>query len=326
MLIAEELEVGLDQITAEHAPPNNALYADPFLGEQATGGSTSTRAGWKPLRQAGAAARIMLVQAAAEKWHVDPATCTAEHGVVHHTPSGRSLSYGKLASAAGLLPVPKDVTLKPASAFKLIGTPAKRIDTPAKVNGSLRFGIDVQVPGMKIGTVAASPVLGGKLISIDEAAARAILGVRDVVKLDNAVAVIGDHMWAAICGLKAAAPKWDDGPNAGLSSASIVQSLAAASDADGVEAHASGNAKAAIASVTKRLDAVYQLPFLSHAPMEPINTTLHVRPDGADVWLGTQVPPRTQAVVARITGLRPDQVTVHNHYIGRRVRPPARCR
>jgi isoquinoline 1-oxidoreductase beta subunit len=316
MLIAEELEVGLDQVTAEHAPPNNALYSDPFLGEQATGGSTSTRAGWEPLRKAGAAARMMLVAAAAAKWRVDPATCTAERGMVRHTTSGRAFSYGQLASAAALLPVPKDIPLKPASAFTLIGKPQKRLDTPAKVNGTMQFGIDVQVPGMKVGSVAASPVLGGTLVAIDETAARAVPGVRDVVKLDDAVAVIGDHMWAALCGLKAAAPQWDDGPNAHVTTASIVQALAAASENDGVDAHAAGDAKAAIASVTKRVDVVYQLPFLSHAPMEPINTTLHVRPDGADLWVGTQVPPRAQAIVARIAGLKPEQVTVHNQYMG----------
>lgn len=316
MLIAEELEVGLDQIKAEHAPPNNALYTDPTLGEQATGGSSSTLTGWVPLRQAGAAARTMLIAAAAAKWRVDPASCTASRGVVTHTASGRSLTYGKLASAAALLPVPKDVPLKPASEFKLVGTPQKRIDTPGKVNGSLQFGIDVQVPGMKIGTVAASPVPGGRLVAIDETAARAVPGVRDVVRLDDAVAVIGDHMWAAICGLKAAAPQWDDGPNARVSSAGIVQELAAASENDGIDAKSVGNAKAAINSVTKRLDAVYQLPFLSHAPMEPINTTLHIRPDGADLWVGTQVPPRAQATVAKIAGLNLDQVTVHNQYMG----------
>jgi len=316
MLIAEELEVGLDQITAEPAPPNNALYADPFLGEQATGGSTSTRAGWEPLRKAGAAARMMLVGAAAAKWRVDPVTCSAERGMVHHTPSGRAFSYGQLASAAAQLPVPKDIPLKPASAFKLVGKPQKRLDTPSKVNGTMQFGIDVQVPGMKIGTVAASPVLGGKLVSIDEAAARAVPGVRDVVKLDDAVAVIGDHMWAAICGLKSAAPQWDDGPNGNVTTASIMQALAAASESDGVDAHAAGDAKAAIASVTKRVEVVYQLPFLSHAPMEPINTTLHARPDGADLWVGTQVPPRAQAIVAKITGLKPEQVIVHNQYMG----------
>jgi len=316
MLIAEELEVGLDQITPMHAPPDNALYADPNLGEQATGGSTSTLSGWEPLRKAGATARTMLVNAAAAQWNVDGANCTAERGVVHHAPSGRSLTYGQLASAAALQPAPKDVPLKPASAFKLIGTPAKRIDTPGKVNGSLKFGIDVQVPGMKIGTVAASPVLGGKLVAIDEAAARAVPGVRDVVKLDNAFAVIGDHYWAAVTGLRAAAAQWDDGPHGGVDSDAILKGLADASNNDGVDAKKQGDATAAIAGAAHTVEAVYQLPFLAHAPMEPINTTLHIRPDGADLWVGTQVPPRAQAAVAKAAGLKPEQVQVHNQYMG----------
>ena len=316
MLIAEELEVGLDQITPMHAPPDNALYADPNLGEQATGGSTSTLSGWEPLRKAGATARTMLVNAAAAQWNVDGANCTAERGVVHHAPSGRSLTYGQLASAAALQPAPKDVPLKPASAFKLIGTPAKRIDTPGKVNGSLKFGIDVQVPGMKIGTVAASPVLGGKLVAIDEAAARAVPGVRDVVKLDNAFAVIGDHYWAALTGLRAAAAQWDDGPHGGVDSDAILKGLADASNNDGVDAKKQGDAAAAIAGAAHTVEAVYQLPFLAHAPMEPINTTLHIRPDGADLWVGTQVPPRAQAAVAKAAGLKPEQVQVHNQYMG----------
>jgi isoquinoline 1-oxidoreductase beta subunit len=316
MLIAEELEVGLDQITPEPAPPNAALYADPNLGEQATGGSTSTLAGWEPLRIAGATARTMLVQAAAARWHADPAGCTAARGTVRHAASGRSLTYGQLAVAAAAVPVPKDVKLKPAAAFKLIGTPQKRLDTPGKVNGSLKFGIDVQVPGMKIGTVAASPVRGGKLRGIDEAAARAVPGVRDVVKLDNAVAVIGDHYWAAISGLRAAAAQWDDGPHGNVDAAGIVRALKDASDNDGVTAQSRGDAGAAIAGAARRLDAVYELPFLAHAPMEPINTTLHVRPDGADLWVGTQVPPRAQAAVAAHAGLKPEQVTVHNQYMG----------
>ena len=316
MLIAEELEVGLDQITPMHAPPDNALYADPNLGEQATGGSTSTLSGWEPLRKAGATARTMLVNAAAAQWNVDAANCTAERGVVHHAPSGRSLTYGQLASAAASQPAPKDVPLKPASAFKLIGTPAKRIDTPGKVNGSLKFGIDVQVPGMKIGTVAASPVLGGKLVAIDEAAARAVPGVRDVVKLDNAFAVIGDHYWAAVTGLRAAAAQWDDGPHGGVDSDAILKGLADASNNDGVDAKKQGDAAAAIAGAAHTVEAVYQLPFLAHAPMEPINTTLHIRPDGADLWVGTQVPPRAQAAVAKAAGLKPEQVQVHNQYMG----------
>jgi isoquinoline 1-oxidoreductase beta subunit len=316
MLIAEELAVGLDQITLEHAPPDIELYKDPLLGDQATGGSTSTMTGWVPLRQAGAVARTMLIQAAAGQWHVDPSSCTAARGVVTHGPSGRTLNYGELASRAATLPVPKDVALKDPASFTLIGRSQKRLDTPAKVNGTAQFGIDVQIPGMKFGTVAACPVAGGKLLRIDVAAARAVPGVRDVVQLDDAVAVIGDHMWAAITGLRAAAAVWDDGAHARVDTRQLIQAMAQASDAPGVTAKSTGDAPGAIAGAAKRLDAVYQLPFLAHAPMEPINTTIHIRPDGADVWAGTQVPVRAQAAVVKITGLKPEQVTIHNQYMG----------
>jgi len=316
MLIAEELEVGLDQVTPEPAPPNNALYTDPNIGEQATGGSTSTVSGFLPLRQAGATARVMLIEAAAQQWHVDPGSCTASHGEVIHTDSGRRLSYGALAGKAALRTPPKDVKLKDSAAWKLIGTKQPRLDTPSKVNGAMRFGIDIRVPGMKFATVAASPVQGGQLRGIDEVAARAVPGVRDIVKLDDLVAVVADHTGAAIAGLRAANPQWDDGPHANISTASLIKSMDEASQGAAVVAKSVGDAHAAIAGSAKKLEAVYQLPFLAHAPMEPINTTLHIRPDGADLWVGTQVPPRAQAAVAKIAGLKPEQVTVHNQYMG----------
>ncbi len=316
MLIAEELEVGLDQIKLMPAPPDAAKYADPLLLEQATGGSTSIRGDWDRLRQAGAAARVMLITAAAKQWGVDASTCRAARGVVHHDPSGRSAPYGQLADAAAQLDIPKDVPLKPASAWTLIGTSQKRLDTPGKVNGTARFGIDVQVPGMKIGTVAACPVAGGTLRGIDEAAARKVPGVHDVVRLPDAVAVIGDHMWAAVQGLVAANPQWDNGPNATVSTASIVKALDAASQTSGLVARNEGDAARQINSAKTKLAAVYQLPFLSHAPMEPINTTIHVRPDGAELWVGTQVPVRAQQAVAKATGLPAEKVVVNNHLMG----------
>ena len=316
MLIAEELEVGLDQVKLQAAPPDGKLYTNPLLGEQATGGSASIRSDWNPLREAGAVARTMLVSAAAQRWNVDPAACTAANAVVSHSASGRTLSYGELVDDAARLPVPKDIKLKDAASFTLIGTPQRRLDTPPKVNGTAIFGIDVKVPGLKIGTVAACPVRGGKLISLNEAAARAVPGVRDVVKLDDAYAVIGDHMWAAKQGLQAAAPVWDYGPNAGVSSASLIHALDAASQNTGVIAKQEGDAAAAIKGASKTVDVVYQLPFLSHAPMEPINTTIHVRPDGADLWVGTQVPVRAQMAVAHETGLPRDKIEVHNQVMG----------
>jgi isoquinoline 1-oxidoreductase subunit beta len=314
-LLAEELEVGMDQIQVEAAPPNLKLYSDPLLGEQATGGSASIRGSWKPLREAGAAARMMLVAAAAAQWKVDPSACKADRGAVHG-PAGQTLSYGDLANDAAKQGVPTQVALKPASEFKLIGTSPRRLDTPAKVNGTSVYGMDIQVPGMKIGTVAASPVLGGKLLRIDEAAARTVPGVRDVVQLTDVVAVIGDHMWAAIKGMQAANPVWDDGPNGHADTQSLVAHLARDSEQEGVVAKTLGDVDGAIKGAATKLNAVYQLPFLAHAPMEPINTTIHVRPDGAEVWVGTQVPVRAQMTVAKETGLPQESVRVYNQFMG----------
>ena len=316
MLIAEELEVGLDQVTPIAAPPDAKSYTDPELGEQATGGSASIRGDWKRLREAGAVGRTLLIQAAATQWGVGPASCTASRGVVTHAASGRTLGYGALVDAAALLPVPADVPLKDQSAFKLIGTSPRRLDTPPKVDGTAVYGIDVKIPGMRIGTVSACPVKGGRLKSFDEKAARAIKGVTDVVALDDLIAVIGDHMWAAKQGLQAAAAQWDEGPNGASGMKLVIERLDTASRGDGVVAKNEGDAPSVIGKSAKTLDVVYQLPFLAHAPMEPINTTLHVRPDGADVWVGTQVPVRAQATVAKVTGLPVESVKVYNQTIG----------
>ena len=316
MLLAEELEVGLDQVRLEHAPPDDKLYANPLFGFQATGGSTSVRAMYEPLRKAGATARTMLVAAAAQTWNVDPGSCRAEKGVVTHTATGRTLTYGALAEKAAKLPVPAQVTLRDPKDFKLIGTPAKRLDTPEKVNGKAQYGIDVRVPGMAVATVAASPVLGGKVAGLDEAKARAIKGVRQVVRLDDVVAVVADHMWAAKQGLAALAIRWDDGPNAKVSTADVVRELDGASQQPGVVARTQGNAAAAIAGAVKRIEAVYQVPFLAHAALEPANCTVHVRKDGCEVWTGSQVLARAQATAAEVTGLPLDKVVVHNHLLG----------
>ena len=316
MLLAEELEVGLDQVRLEHAPPDARLYANPLFGDQETGASSSVRAFYQPLRRAGAAARTMLVAAAAATWNVDPASCRAQKGVVTHSPTGRALTYGALADKAATLPVPAQVTLKEPKDFTLIGTPAKRLDTPAKVNGTAQYGIDVRLPGMKIATVAASPVLGGKVASFDDSKAKAIKGVRQIVRLDDVVAVVADNMWAATQGLKALDIRWDDGPNATLSTADVVQGLAAAVQTPGVVARKEGDAVAAIASAPAKMEAVYQVPFLAHAAMEPMNCTVHVRPDRCEVWTGSQVLTRAQATAARVTGLPLDKVVVHNHYLG----------
>ena len=316
MLLAEELEVAPDQIRLEHAPPDDKRYANPFFGEQMTGASSSVRAFYEPLRRAGATARAMLVAAAAASLNVDPASCRAQKGVVTHTPTGRTLTYGVLAAAAAALPVPDKVTLKQPKDFTLIGTPAKRLDTPSKVNGTAQYGIDVRLPGMLIATVAASPVLGGKVAGVDEQKAKAVPGVRQIVRLEDAVAVLADHMWAATQGLVALVIRWDDGPNAKVSTADIVQGLARASQTAGVTARRDGDLTSALVGAAKKVEAVYESPFLAHVTMEPMNCTVHVRKDGCEVWTGSQVLSRAQAAVAEVTGFPLEKVVVHNHLLG----------
>jgi isoquinoline 1-oxidoreductase subunit beta len=318
MLLAEELEVGLDQVRLEHAPPNDALYANSLLHVQTTGLSASIRAFWTPLRQAGAVGRTLLVAAAAKRWGVDPTTCRAQHGVVSDATGSRHLGYGELADAAAALPVPApdSVALKHPRDFRLIGTPAKRLDTPHKVDGRAEFGIDTKLPGMRIAAIAISPVFGGKPKAVDEAAARAVKGVRQVVRIDDAVAVVADHMGAAKKGLAAAAIQWDDGPNGAVSSADIIRQLEEASKQPGAVARNEGDTEKALAGAARRIDALYQVPFLAHAAMEPMNCTVHVQKDRCDLWLGTQAPTLTQAAVAEITGLPKDAVKVHNHLLG----------
>src|SRR6266576_3119017 len=227
MLLAEELEVKLDQIQVQHAPPNHALYVNSVIGIQNTGGSASVRAFWTPLRQAGAVGRNLLIAAAAKHWNIDPATCHAKNGVVFNASGSKHLSYGELAKSAAKLPVPPaaNVKLKDPKDFTLIGTPAKRVDSAIKVDGRALYGIDTRLPGMKVAAVAISPVLGGKAKTVDEKAALAVKGVRQVVNIDEAVAVVADHIGAAKKGLEAAAITWDDGPNGKVSNADIVKQL-----------------------------------------------------------------------------------------------------
>src|SRR6266704_6265916 len=281
MLIAEELELDLKQVRLEHAPPNEKLYGNPLLGGiQATGNSNAIRGSWQPLRQAGATARTMLVSAAATRWNVDPASCRAQSGEVRHAPTGRRLKYGELAAEAASMPVPESVVLKRPGEFKLIGTPAKRLDTPSKVNGTAVYGIDARPPGLKIATLAQSPVFGGRVKSVDDAKAKAVNGVRQIVRLDDAVAVVADHMGAAKKGLAALLIEWDDGPHAQLDTQKIVDELEKATLNSGAVAQNIGDTGKAMASAVTKVESAYQVPFLAHATMEPMNCTVHVRKDG----------------------------------------------
>lgn len=316
MLIAEELEVSLKDVSLEHAPPNEKLYANPLLGVQATGNSNAVRGAWKPLREAGAAARLMLVAAAAKRWGVEATSCRAENGEVIHQPSQRRLKYGELAAEAAKLPIPTSVALKSPDAFKLIGSRANRLDTPAKVNGTALYGIDARPSGVKFATLAQSPVFGGRLKRVDDTAAKAVKGVRQMVRLDDAVAVVADHMGAAKKGLAALKIEWDDGPNASLTTEAIAKDLEEAVRAPGTVAQNIGDADSAMAQAATRIDAIYQLPFLAHATMEPMNCTVYLRKDTCEIWLGTQAVARVQAMAAKAAGLPLDRVIVHNHLIG----------
>jgi isoquinoline 1-oxidoreductase subunit beta len=317
MLIAEELEVDLKQIRLEHAPPNEKLYGNPLLGGiQATGNSNAIRAAWQPLREAGATARTMLVSAAAKRWNVDPASCRAQSGEVLHAPTGRRFTYGELAAVAARVPVPENVPLKRPEDFRLIGTPAKRLDAPAKVNGTAVYGIDVRPPGVKVATLAQSPVFGGRVKSVDDTAAEAVKGVRQIVRLDDAVAVVADHMGAAKKGLAALVIEWDDGPHAKLNTKDIADELEKATLNSGAVAQNIGDVNKTMASTVTTVEATYQVPFLAHATMEPMNCTVHVRKDGCEVWVGSQAVARAQAAAAKAAGLPLDKIVVHNHLIG----------
>ena len=316
MLIAEELEVPLDTVTLDHAPPDEKLFTDPLLGGQLTGGSTSIRYAWEPMRRAGATARTLLVSAAAQQWQVDAASCHAQAGQVIHAASNRSIGYGQLVEAAAKLPAPQNVPLKNPKDFKIIGTAVKRLDSPEKVDGTAMFGLDVRVPDMVYAAIANCPVFGGTLASVDDTNAKKIPGVRQVVKIDNAVAVIGDHTWAAKRGLQALDIKWNEGADAKLSMKQIVDDLANASQRNGAVARKDGDVVHAFSNAKTRVDAIYQQPFLAHATMEPINCTVHVRADSCEVWLGSQVPTRVRDAAMAVTGLPADKIIVHNHLIG----------
>jgi isoquinoline 1-oxidoreductase subunit beta len=315
MILAEELDADFSKVALEHAPPNDKLYGNPIFGIQVTGNSNSIRSFWKPLRAAGATARLMLVQAAAQQWQVDPASCSTSDGVVSHPSSGRTLSYGDLVDAAGAQSVPQDPPVKDPKDFKLIGKPLKRLDTPNKTDGKVVYGIDAMLPGMKFATLAQCPVFGGKIGRVDDSAAKKVPGVQKIVVLDDLVAVVGDHMWAAKKGLDALVINWDEGANAKINSSNIWDDLREASKKDGVVAKSVGDIAKGLTQ-GERVDGEYELPFLAHAMMEPLNCTVHVRPDRCEVWTGTQVLTRVQEYAAKAAGLPLEKVKANNHLLG----------
>jgi isoquinoline 1-oxidoreductase subunit beta len=315
MILAEELDAAFEQVVVEAAPPNDKLYANPTFGLQVTGNSNSIRAFWMPLRKAAAGARAMLVQAAAQIWKVEPASIRTDSSTAFHDTSGRRLGFAALIDRANGLTAPQNPTLKDPKDFKLIGKPLKRLDTPDKVNGKVVYSIDVMPPGVKFATIAACPVFGGKVGAVDDTKAKSLPGVRQVVVLDDLVAVVGDHMWAAKQGLAALNVTWNEGSNAAISSADVWKQIRAASLQEGAVAKTQGDAAKGL-SAGELHEAAYEVPFLAHATLEPLNCTVHVTPTSCEVWVGIQVLSRAQAAAAKVTGLALDKVTVHNQLIG----------
>ena len=315
-ILAEELEVDPDTVILEPAPANERLYSNPLFGGQISGGSGSLRGAWLTLRPAGAAARMMLVAAAASRWNVPVSSCEASKGRVAHQASGRSLGYGELADDAARQPVPASPKLKDPGAFQVVGKPLKRLDTPAKINGTAIFGIDARPEGVRYAMVAACPVFGGKVGSVDATETMKVKGVRQVVRIDDAVAVVADHTWAARKGLAALKVTWNEGANAALTTADLVAAADAALDRKGIVSTRTGDVDKAEASAASHYDADFQLPLLAHAAMEPLSCTLHVTRDHCDVWLGSQILGRAQKAAAEGTGLPLDKVVMHNYFLG----------
>ena len=337
MILAEELEADWSSIRLGPVPENPAGWSRIMR----TGGSSAIRTSYEPLRKAGAAAREMLITAAAATWNVDRGTCRAANGAVSHASSGRRLSYGSLVARAAALPVPAEVPLKDAKDFRLLGTRVRRLDTPAKVDGSAVFGIDFKTPGMLVASIERSPVLGGKLKRVNADRAKALPGVRHVVELEPSswmgpkggwaagcaagVAVVADTYWQAVQGRRALDIEWDEGDAATLDSGGIRAQLATLASQPGVVAQTIGDAAAALASAAERIEAVYEVPFVHHATMEPMNCTAHARPDGVDVWAPTQNQGDAQKVAAQVSGLAAERVRIHTLFsgggFGRRLEP-----
>jgi len=313
MLIAEELDADWKNITIEHSPAGKS-YIHTAYGLQITGGSSSTWSEFDRYRQAGATARILLIQAAAEKFNVKPEDCHTENGMV--ICGNQKASYGELATAAAALPAPGKVELRKPEQWKYIGKGIKRLDAPDKVNGTAKYGMDVHFPGLLTAVVAHSPVIGGKVISFDASAAKAVAGVRDVVEIPTGIAVIADHFWAAKKGRDALKIVWDPGPNTGLNSVAQLEDYRKLADGKGLPALEKGNVETAFAKASKIIEAEYFLPYLAHAAMEPINCTVKITDNKCEIWTGTQMPMIDQATAAKILGFTTEQVDIQTPYLG----------
>lgn len=315
MIVADELDADWKNVRIMVAPAADA-YKDPAWGMQSTGGSTSIRHMTEPLRKAGAAAREMLLTAAAREWNVAVRDCAVDKGRVRHLKSGKVLSYGKLAAEAAKLEVPQNPLLKKESQFRYMGKELPRIDTKDKVNGSAHFGIDSFIPGMLYAAIARPPAYDAALASADQDAARAVRGVQAIVPIHSGMAVCADSLDAARKGRDALKPAWKDGRVPRLSTATLRNDFTAKLGASGVIARNDGDAAGELAAAQKKIEATYHLPYLSHATMEPMNCTVHVQTDGCDLWVPTQNQTGVQALAVKLTGLKPAQVRVHTTFLG----------
>ena len=315
MLLNEELEADWSKITVEPAPVD-AAYNHTVFGLQMTGGSTTTPSEWERFRRMGAMARVMLVEAAAQKWGVAASSCRVEKGVVIHAESGRKATYGSLADAAAQLKPPANVPLKDPKQFTLIGKPVRRLDTPSKVNGTAQFGLDVRLPGMVYAVVARPPVFGGKVVSVDAAEALRIPGVRAVEQVPSGVTVVAEKFWAAKVGRDKLKITWDDGENAALSTTKMREEFSKLSATPGAIARKAGDPAAALAGAAKTITAEYDVPYLAHAMMEPLNCVVDLRPDSCEIWTGTQFETVDRLNAAKVAGLPPEKVQIHTTLLG----------
>ena len=316
MLLAEELDVDWNNVTTEWVGAD-ARYGNPgFGGAQTTAGSNSTRGMWKILRQAGATARAMLVSAAAKDWGVAETACSTDKGVVIHQASGRRATYASLVDKAAALPVPANVPMKDPKAFKLLGQDVPRLDIPSKVNGSAQFGSDAKLPGLLVARVVRCPVFGGTVASFKADKAKAVPGVKHVVQISTGIAVVADGYWAASNGVKALQVTWDEGPLANLSSDEITKRYADLASKPGVSARNDGNFDTAFASGAKKIERVFEAPYLAHACMEPMNCTANVTADRCDVYVSTQSQTSTQQAAMVASGLTQNKVFVHPMFMG----------
>ena len=315
MMLADELDADWSKVRVESAPVD-PVYNHPGFGMMATGGSTSTWVEWDRFRKAGATGRYMLIEAAAQTWNVEASTCKTEKGFVIHTTTGKKLSYGQLVDKAATIKAPADIKLKDPKDFKFIGKPVKRLDSPAKTNGTAVFGLDIKVPGLLTALIARPPVFGGKVKSFNADKAKAIAGVKEVVQIDRGIAVVATGFWAAKLGREALEIDWDNGALSALNSTEQAKQYEELANQTGAVAKNEGDVNAAKEKAVKKIEEAYDLPYLAHSPMEPLNCVADVKADSCEIWVGTQFQTMDMMTASFITGLKPEQIKLHTTLLG----------